>query len=236
MPDGISPLAHILGGLHAAPARPGAVFGVAVHQMGSDIVERAVSAGADPLTFAAEYYLKPDSYFAHYVVGYDGEVVQVCDDTQKALHVGFQPADRALFLDGGWVDKLPPEVVSAWRAHWPGLVSPAHAFPGPSPNAVYVGIELIPIVDGCGAAPAHWLPAAKFTAEQHEAVVDLCVDIGRRHTLPTSWAMTARLTTHEDLNPLQRTTRKPPAGWDPGWLRPEPWFDLGWVRLQLSGS
>jgi hypothetical protein len=231
---GISHLAHIFNHLHTGPDRTADVYGVTLHQTGESLPEEALKHGADVLQYAVEYYTKPDSYCAHYVIGWDGEIGAVADEAAKMSHVGFLPADRQAFLDGSWVNKLPLELVAAWRAHWPHYESPAHVFPGPSPNNVYVGIEMLPLVDGCGFSPPTWLPFGKFTQEQHDSVVALTMDIAQRQQLPDRWHLSARLTTHEDLNPLQRTTKHPPAGWDPGWLRPLPWFDVGWVRMRVA--
>lgn len=233
--NGFSPLAHCLHDqVHDVPKRTAPVFGIAVHQTGGDTPAKAIKLGIDPLEYAAAYYLKPDSYFAHYVVGYNGEIIQITDEFNKALHIGFQPEDRQSFLNGEWISKLPAELVTRWRSHWPNYKSPAHLFPGQSPNGVYVGIEMLPLVQNCGYTAAPWLVAGQFTDQQHYAVAELSIDIAKRQSLPAGWHLTSRLTTHEDINPLQRTTKHPPAGWDPGWLRQVPWFDLGWVRTYIN--
>jgi N-acetyl-anhydromuramyl-L-alanine amidase AmpD len=217
---------------HTFPARSAPIYGVAVHQTGSSTVEAALKAGANPLEYLADYYLKPDSYSAHYVIGWDGEIVQVVPDDEKAEHIGFLPVDRQAFLDGSWVTHLPASVVALWRAKWPAFKSPAHLFPGPSPNNVFVGMELIPIVDGAGVQPLE--PGMLFTQEQHDAAVELAADIAARAQLPTGWQLGNRLLCHEDVNPLQRTNSH--GGWDPGALREQPWFDMTYMRTHITAS
>jgi len=211
---------------HAAPARTAPVYGLVVHTTGASIVDEAVRLGADPLEYAVAYYLKPDSYFAHYVVGWDGHIIQVADEAQRAPHVGF--AERPKYLDGSWSSLLPPTLVALWRGRWPGYKSPAHLFPGPSPNNVYVGVEMLPL--------QHPLATGSlYTVAQEQAVAALATAIGKRWKLPTGWHRGPRLLGHEDLNPLTRSTKKPPAGWDPGGLREFPWFRWSVVRDACGG-
>lgn len=230
-----SPIAHLLEGQeHTTTPRTAPVYGIAIHQTGESIVTQAIKHGADPLEWAAAYYLKPDSYFAHYVVGHTGEIIQLAGDHYKTPHVGFSSEDRQLFLSGHWANQLPPAVVDLWRSRWTGVPSPAHLFPGPSVNNVYVGVELLPLVQGINLPAVPWLVSGRFTQEQHHAVVALAADIAQRNNLPAKWHMTSRLCTHEELNPLQRTTKE--GGWDPGWMRKNTsvWFDMEWVRLRLN--
>lgn len=147
---GISSLAHVLSHLRDVNDRTAPIFGIAVHQTGSSIVKQAIQKQLDPLEYAVNFYLDPDNYFAHYVVGHDGTIAQVANEQEKAQHIGWPEDQHQAYLDGSWVRKLPAEVVAAWRAHWPNFKSPAHVFPGRSPNNVYVGIECLPIVSGCG--------------------------------------------------------------------------------------
>lgn len=227
---GLSPLAHQIPKLKDGPDRTAPVFGVAVHTTGSTAVETAQKKGADPLEYLVAYYAKPDSYSAHYVIGYNGMIIQIADEQEKAQHIGFSPEDRSAFLTGAWEKKLPKEFVELWKKAWPGCKSPAHLFPGPSPNNVYVGVELLPIVKN-NAKPMR--PGLLYTEEQHSAVASLIVDVSKRWA--GSWAENwwygkGHLVGHEDVNPLQRTTKKPPAGWDPGALRTQPWIDFTAIR------
>ena len=221
-----SPLATLVPNPRDVADRTEPVFGLVVHTTGSGIVEQAIKLLAQPLEHAVAYYMKPDSYFAHYVIGWDGHIVQIADEKERAPHVGF--AERAKYLDGSWEKALPFDLVALWQRRWPGYKSPAHLFPGPSVNNVYVGCELLPLPK---KDPVYGL----YTLEQHQAVVMLAVDIGERWGLPDRWWRTSRLLGHEDLNPLTRSTKKPPAGWDPGGLRADPWFQWS-VVLGLLDS
>lgn len=229
----VSALAHQVDGkYHDFRARTAAIFGIAVHQTGSGEVEAALAHGADPLEYLADYYLKPDSYCAHYVIGWDGEIVQVVPDDEDAQHIGFAPADRARFLDGSWESAVSGKTVQLWKSQWTAFKSPAHLFPGPSPNNVYVGMELVPIVAGARAQPM--APGQLFTAAQHEACAELAADIATRHSLPPGWQLANRLVCHEDVNPIQRSQSA--GGWDPGFLRDQPWFDMRWVRTHITAN
>lgn len=229
----VSPLAHPLNAqFHAFKQRTAPIYGVAVHQTGSGEVENALKHGADPLEYLAEYYLKPDSYCAHYVIGWGGAIIQVVQDDLDAQHIGFLPADRAAFLDGSWEGKVSPDTLRLWKAQWPAFKSPAHLFPGPSPNNVFVGMELVPIVDGANVTPM--APGLLFTAAQHQACAELAHDIATRAQLPSGWQLGNRLLCHEDVNPLERSSKS--GGWDPGFLRDQPWFDMRWVRTHITAE
>lgn len=233
----ISSLATKLHDLRTTGAKRTAdIFGLAVHQTGESIVTQALSHKADPLEYVINYYLQPDSYYPHYVIGYDGTIAAVCDEETKALHIGFQPEDRQAYLSGDWTDKLPQALVELWQQHWPGVKSPAHLFPGPSPNNVYVGVEMLPIADGVNAVPASWVAQGRYTKEQHQAVVSLAKDLASRYNFANTlkWWLTGKLVCHEDVNPIQRSTKSPAAGWDPGALRANPWFDMDWVRMSCG--
>lgn len=108
------------------------VFGVAVHTTGSGIVNLARRLKVDPLEKAVAYYENPDNYFPAYVIGYDGTIIQIADEKERAQHIGFE--QRSSYLDGSWKTRVPPEVVTMWKARWPQFKSPAHLFPGSSPN------------------------------------------------------------------------------------------------------
>lgn len=211
--------------------RSSPVYGVAVHCTGSGIVTKALKKARDPFEYAVEYYgsAKFAPYFAHYCIGFNGEIAQVADEHENAQHVGFPPSERAAFLDGTWADLLPGlpgrQVVKRWRQRWPSVKSPAHLFPGSSPNQVYVGVELLVWQAGCAGMPID--SGGLYTLAQYRALADLAHDIGRRWEFPAGWYRTGRLCTHEDLNPLQRSAQG--QCWDPGVMRDRPWFN--WDRL-----
>lgn len=224
---GLSPLAKPIPALRTPGQRTAEVYGVIIHCTGSGIVSQALTAGADPFTHTVAYYSKPDTaYFAHYVIGYQGEIAQVADENGKASHVGYPQEDRGAFLDGSWASRLPAAYVAAWRARWGArYASPAHLFPGPSVNNVTVGMELLPWQAGCPGVPDE--PGLKYTRPQHVAAARLAEDIATRWGFQAGWSRTGRLAGHEDLNPLERTVRG--MGWDPGIVRPggQPWINWG---------
>ena len=220
--SGISDLVHHQQDhLHDVTDRTEPVYGVVLHCTGSGIVSKALQLGADPLEYAVQYYMKPESYFAHYVIDFDGTIAQIADEHEKAMHVGFAPEERAAFQSGAWESKLPSSYVAAWKARWPGAKSPAHLFPGPSPNNVYVGMEMLCWQEGCAGSPRE--DGMLYTTAQHEAAAHLCQDIGSRWELPAAWSASARMVCHEDVNPLTRTAKG--QGWDPGVVRNNPSFD-----------
>lgn len=197
------------------------VFGVAVHCTGSGIVTKALGHGADPFEYALAYYLRPDSYFAHYLIDFDGTIAQIADEHERAPHIGLTASDRDAYLSGRWKNKLPRAYVSAWTARWSGYASPSHLYPGRSANNAYVGMELLVWQDGCAGEPR--TSSAKYTTAQHDAAAALAADIARRWELPAAWQDSGRLACHEDITPLTRTSNG--QGWDPGVVRAAPWFD-----------
>lgn len=197
------------------------VFGVAIHQTGSGIVEKALAAHADPFEYAVAYYLKPDSYFAHYVIGYDGNIAQIADEHERAPHIGQIDKERLNYFSGDWEKQAGQKFVSLWKHRWTGYASPAHLYPGISPNNAYVGMEMIPIIHGSEAVPMS--EELIYTEAQHEAVAKLSFDIAKRWNFPIGWEATGRLACHEDVTPLTRMAKD--AGWDPGVNRVIPWFN-----------
>lgn len=129
--------------------------------------------------------------------------------------------------------------MSLWQARWPSFKSPAHLFPGPSPNQVYVGIELIPLTGGQGQ-PAPLMTggiARKYTDEQHQALGRLIADIVGRWGLALDEVCDpakGRLVAHEDVNPAERSDGG--GGWDPGALRDVPRFDWDYLRQQIRAA
>lgn len=195
------------------------VWGLCVHTTGSGIVDNALKLRVDPLDHAVHYYLTPGTFFPHYVCGWDGRLVQVADELERAQHVGF--AERSKYLSGAWEKAVAPALLARWKARWPGFKSPAHLFPGSSPNNVYIGVELTPLPK---RDPANGL----FTVEQYRSVAALANDIGTRWALGARWWRGPRLLGHEDLNPITR------PGWDPGALRVVPDFQWSAVLGRLE--
>lgn len=219
MPIGLCSFATLVPRLRDVVDRTLPVWGLVVHTTGSGVVDEAKKKGVDPLEYAVSYYLQPDSYFAHYVVGYDGHIVQIADENERAPHVGF--GNRADYLSGAWEKMVPADLVARWHQRWPTRKNPACLFPGPSPNNAFCGVELLPLST---ALPT----GSRYTEAQEQAVVSLARDIAVRWSLPAGWQNMSRLVGHEDLSPIDR------PGWDPGALRATPWFRWGVVKAAIG--
>ncbi len=225
--NGISALAHCIDHLRDVKDRTAPVYGVALHTTGSGVVDKALKLGSTPFDIAVATYTKPDAYAAHYVVDYDGTIAQIGDEHEDLQHVGYISDGvnfRQVFLSGEWEKQLPDGLVQRWKQRWPGVKSPAHLFPGPAPNNVYVGVEMVP----WDSRITEYAPRAegmRYTQAQHDAVADLCKDIATRWGI--SFQKTGSLACHEDLNPIQRSAKG--EGWDPGILRVSPWFDWDYL-------
>ena len=97
---GLSPLGRARA-LRNVGDRTEPVYGVAMHSTGSGIIAKALAAGRDPLGEVVAYYSSPATpYFGHYAIDYDGVIVQIADEHERAQHVGFPPEQRQAFLDG----------------------------------------------------------------------------------------------------------------------------------------
>lgn len=217
----ISPLAHPGPHLQQRPPRPRDPIGLCVHTTGSGIVESARRAGADPLEWAVSYYLRPTSYHPHYVIGWDGAVIALCDEDHVAPHVGFAESERVAYDRPTWHRGTMAPWIDAWRPR--GISSPLQLYPGSTPNRAFIGVELLPLEQAARAGGV-W-----FSPLQHEAVADLAADIFARYAL---LPRADHLVGHEDLNPLRRWDAG--GGWDPGARRARPRFDWPLVFSRLG--
>lgn len=206
------------------PMRKRKPMGLCVHTTGGGIVEQAHRLKRPLLKHCAEFYLDIDNYGPHYVVGYDGSLIQVVDEMRIAMHVGLKAEERELLESGEW--RGPVKASALWDAYWKspgqGIMNPLDICGGRSPNDAYIGIEMPPLEkpdpDGL------W-----FTIDQHDSVAQLAVDIFARHGL---LPQRERIVGHEDVQPLSRWDKG--GGWDPGGLRPQPRFDWPYVLHQLG--
>jgi hypothetical protein len=228
-----SPLAQqVPGGLDPAQGRVRKPWGLCVHTTGSGVPTKAAKSGRKPIDVALEIYLKSQRGELHpyrwggptYVLDHDGTIYQIAPDEVMTAHCG--GPHRAAYLDGSWATVSGmAETVKHWRDVWPAYKSPQHLYPTRSPNECYIGLEMIPLLPGQGEPMAQGL---RFTKAQHDAVIRLARDLAKRHAWPAPWARTSRLVGHEDVQPLERHDRF--GGWDPGWLRGQPYFDFNYVR------
>jgi len=140
------------------------------------------------------------------------------------------PGERVRYLSGDWkVDPLlPASVILRWHRRW-RKDSPQHLYPGSSPNEVYVGVELPPVVPAL--EDGLW-----YTEAQHAAVAELAEDLRIRHNWPGFKNPSPRLVGHEDLDAYGRWDTG--GGWDPGYLRPTPRFrwDMVYAHLAAVGA
>lgn len=246
MADNFSPLAKQVPPAtteHVTTRRP---WGLLLHTTGRTIVEKALRAGRSPLSDELALCARSQSGELHgykwggpgYVLNVDGQLYQIAPDNVLTAHAGGD--DRDDYIDGDWVkfcaadpddwkagDPM-PEVAARWFQRWPGVKHPYSLFPSKTPNADYVGVEMIPCIPGYGVPMG---PGLLFTSAQHQACVELARDMGVRHGWPPGWAKTARFLGHEDVQPIERHDRG--GGWDPGFLRVKPYFDFAWVKARV---
>jgi hypothetical protein len=208
-----SPLAHQYEKQKLWRKRTDIIYGLAIHTMGTDPWDVARKHKVDPFEWVVSYYARPDSYGPTYAMDRKGTLIQISSEDEKAQHIGLTAKQRNAYLSGDWERKNPIDS-KRWRTRWPTAASPSHLYPGPSPNNVYIGVELLPDPEyGC-----------YFTDEQYHGVSMLWADIRDRHKLPDT---ITRLVGHEDINPMDRFDEG--GGWDPGGLRDKPSFD--WKKV-----
>jgi hypothetical protein len=226
--------------------------GLVVHTTGGGLPGKAVARGLYPTVLGVEHYGR--SHGCHYLCGWrglDGDLLQLADDREQAHGVGVRADDPASNQwtsvrrgRGAWERDLPIDLVVRWRRRWPEWANPLDLLPGTeTANAAYLHLELIPCVFH-GArelvtAAEPMAPGLRFTRAQHDAVAGLARDIADRkgwHQVGAAapWWRTPRLLGHEDLTPLSRHDRA--GGWDPGALRPQPYFDWGYVLQRIAES
>ena len=210
-------------------------WGLLLHTTGRGVPKLAAAKGRTALDVAIAVYRASQNGSngypwggPHYVLDYDGGLHQIAPDDAVTAHAG--GGDRVDYLDGDWEHEATDEMVSRWRAQWPGVRGPYDLFPSRSPNTDYIGVEMIPLGSGLGGNPM--APGLLFTLAQHEACVALGRDCARRHEWPGDWHRTGRLVGHEDVQPINRDDAH--GGWDPGYLRERPYFDFRYVRYTLD--
>lgn len=234
-----STFAENVGDLHADSPRPGPPWGLCVHMSGRSIIEIASKADIDALKVVVDYY-RSAKYSCHYVIGYEGELVQVSADDRRVPHIGVSEAERQAYLRGVWTRApgLGPDAVARWQAHWTtrlGFKSPQHIFPGRAPNDAYVGVEMLPLLKATPRGLWH-------TTAQHMTVARLADDLRVRHGWP-GWVRDVsgaavlpqpRLLAHDDLDAWGRWDKQ--GGWDVGGLRARPRFDWALVSASLTST
>jgi hypothetical protein len=231
----LSPLAAQVAGVRPPNlARDrGVPWGALLHTTGRGVVAQAKAEHRTPLEVAVEVYIASQNgsngYFwggPHYVIDHDGKSHQLAPENALTAHAG--SANRPAYLSGHWEAKCSGAAITQWRRRWPNYRHPYALFPSTSPNHDYVGIEMIPCGPGFGTPMR---PGLLFTAAQHDGAAELVREMGARHGWPAGWHKTSRLLGHEDVDLLERMDGL--GGWDPGWLRADPYFDFDYVRARV---
>lgn len=209
-------------------------WGYLLHTTGGGITALARKTGKKPIEVALKCYIDSQNGSngytwggPTYVINHDGQIYQIAPDEVMTAHAG--SGNRPFYLDGSWITKCSVAASGYWRKAWPGKAHPYALFPSKSPNVDYVGVEMIPIGDGFGGAPMR--PGLRFTEAQHGAAITLGKNLAQRFGFPEGWANTGRLVGHEDVDPIERHDTR--GGWDPGFLRAAPYFDLAYVRAGI---
>lgn len=233
----------------------GQIRGLVVHTTGSGLPAKAQDRGVYHTVAAVDYYSK--SHGCHYVCGWQGhkggDLLQLANEQERANGVGYatkgtqykngkktssQTSTSASIKAGRFLKDIPSNLAKWWQERWPDYKHSQEFFAGTSANSAYAHVEMIPCVfrgtlangkKGLvpGAKPLR--KALKFTQAQHEAIAALALDIALRNGFSEEeeWWLTPRLVGHEDLTPISRCTSS--GGWDPGYLRAEPYFDWDYV-------
>ncbi len=234
----ISPLARqVLGVRDPALGKLRKPWGLLVHTTGGGITDLAKKKHERPIDVAIKTYVNSQNgsngYFwggPGYVLDHDGTLYNMAPDNVLTNHAGGK--NRASYIDGSWTSKCSRAAVDQWRLKWPGRKHPYSLFPSLSPNVDYIGVECIPIGDGFGMDQGPMSIGLRFTKAQHDAVIALGRDCAERHGWPKGWHVGPRLLGHEDVDPMNRSDLG--GGWDPGFLRARPYFDMQYVRDQLD--
>ena len=210
-------------------------WGHLLHTTGGGVTAFAKKHGQQPIDVALRVYIDSQNGSNGYmwggpafVIDHNGTIYQIAPENALTAHAG--GGNRAAYLDGSWTTKVSWLTQRAWFQLWPNYKHPYALFPSRSPNVDYVGTEMIPVGDGFGGPPMR--PGLRFTLAQHDAAIVLSQDLGIRHAWPAGWAQGSRLLGHEDVDPINRSDAG--GGWDPGFMRAHPYFDLRYVREGLK--
>lgn len=210
-------------------------WGYLIHTTGGGITAKAKKEKRTPIDVALDVYINSQNgsngYLwggPGYVLDHDGTLYQLAPDNVLTNHCG--GPNRQRYRNQSWRNIVSATAAQRWDDQWRalGFDDPYDLFPSKTPNRDYVGLEMIPCGDGFGTPMRKGL---RFTAAQHDAAVKLGRDLGARHGWPISWARTSRLVGHEDVDIIERDDAK--GGWDPGYLRADPYFDFEYVRSEL---
>lgn len=194
------------------------VLGIVVHTTGTGVMSTALSKKENSVDTACKIYKNGD-VFPGYVIGQQGEIVQIVKDSVRALHAGIAPQEREKYTNGTWKREISPDTLRLWLSRHSDDSSPLDLLPhgAHGVNDVYIGIELIQLLEPNSSG-------FYYTDLQMDALIELIKDIRSRHP------KAVQLLGHEDINPLRRSSKS--GGWDPGGMRDKPWFD--WTRILVG--
>ena len=157
------------------------------------------------LAACVRWFQSPSSKVsAHYVIGRDGQVVQMVQEHEKAWHAGMASLDGDPYVNSM---SIGIELVNWGELRhedeqyycWPD------DFKRPYDVAKYgAPREFFKTVDD-KRVPTYWAP---YTSEQEEALVDLCREIMERHPEITP----ERIVGHEDVAPGRKNDPGPALG------------------------
>jgi hypothetical protein len=223
----------------------GSCYGFVLHCTGGGLPTKAKKLGEYPTKTAVSYY--SSSRGTHYVIGFrgkEGDLLQVANEENQANGVGVKNTkDKKISQwhsvnERNWEKDLPNHLVKKWHKRWDhtGAKNPLKLFPSQSANSCYIHAEMIPCVyfiDNKLQTDAEPMASGlRYTKAQHNAVIDLVIDVAERNGWDKEWWKTGRFVCHEDITPVSRSNSG--GGWDPGVMRDKPFFDWNYVVKSIE--
>lgn len=215
------------------------VYGVTFHTTGSGLPSKALSEGKDPFQAGIDYYRS--SMGPTYLIGWKpGQIAAIArDESVVTWHAGTSDSVKWNALkSSGWKSMVSPATVQFFARQWGAQRNPLSAdgttqfsvIPTAYANNSTIGVEMIPVTPGGSTLWAQPMRLGlRFTQWQHDAARALAADLARRHGWPAGWQET-RILGHEAVNPIDRHDAG--GGWDPGWLRANPYIDMNYIKGQ----
>ncbi len=189
-------LAFVQGRLRERTNKP---KGFVIHHGGAGVIKRYKREKkkynyTDAMDCHIRIYQDIMPYSGHYVVGDRAEngVVQIIPDELVAWHAGIAHKEKLQYQDFNWrFGALSRKRFKWWADRWPGLSGPQDFICRLAPNNHMIGIELVPTDE------------TQFPEIQMINLAELLLDLSQKYDIP--WRK-ERFLTHNDVNPLKRTT------------------------------
>lgn len=188
------------------PERQSKVLAAIIHTTGDTDIKKILA-----------FYTAADGLGPHYMIGLDGLIYRIADESRVAYHCVIKPEEARLYSQGWstWCEYVWKEEQAVhtgqqatnyreWRDSWfsRGLQSPLNLVTGAHPNSVSVGIELQqPEKPGKDI----------FTDAQYASLAGLLKAVSARHGFKLD---RQHLLGHYDCSPMRRSTAA--GSWDPG--------------------